>query len=104
MFGVFCSCLQFPICIRKQLLGFFRVTSQVIFVLTFRFPNFLVGLNNMMLSLREISIMGINVLTGRLCNRYASRHEHSSQRTAQHYIFRLHDDYSFLEKSEPGEF
>jgi hypothetical protein len=89
--GVFCGFLQFPICIRKQLLGLFRVTSKVIIVGTLRVINFLVGLENVMLRLRQISMpVGINVLPGRLGNRYACTHEHTSQCTAQHYVFRLH--------------
>jgi hypothetical protein len=58
-------------------------------VRTFCFLNFLVGLDNMMLRVREISILvGINVLTGRLGNRYSCTHQRSSQCAAQHEVFR----------------
>jgi hypothetical protein len=105
VFGDFRGGLQFPICICKQLLGFFRVATQLIFVLAFRFRNTLVGLDNVMLSRREISKpVGINILTGRLGNRYARTHQRSSQCTAQHYVFRFHDNDSSVEISEPCEF
>jgi hypothetical protein len=103
--GVFCGFLQFPICFRKQLLGLSRVTSKVVVIVTSRGIDLFVGLDNVMLRLREISMpVGINVLTGRLGNRYACTHEHTSQCTAQHHVFRLHGNYSFLDKREPSEF
>jgi hypothetical protein len=103
--GVFCGLLQFPICFRKQLLGLSGVTSKVVVIVTSRGFDLFVGLDNVMLRFREISMsVGINVLTGLLGNHYACTHEHSSQCTAQHHVFRLHGNYSFLDKSEPSEF